>query len=115
MTLLVAVLNREARSTCVATARQPWPAATAASRRAPRPPPAPPAPQVRVVKRSGVAGIGFSDPPFGAGVLVSSLTVRGAMVGSWWGRGGVVVGSRWGRGGVVVGSWWGLRPGRNAG
>ena len=104
MTLLVAVLNREARSTCVATARQPWPAATAASRRAPRPPPAPPAPQVRVVKRSGVAGIGFSDPPFGAGVLVSSLTVRGAMVGSWWGRGGVVVGSRWGRGGVVVGS-----------
>jgi len=123
MSLRVAVLNREARSTRVATARHPCtghraqatvhrPASTAASRRAPRPPPAPPAAGARgqALGRGGHrlqhAALRRRRPRLFAHGASSH---GGVTVGPWWGHGG----SRWGRGGVTVGSRWGLRPGRH--
>ena len=106
MSLRVAVLNREARSTRVASARHPCtghraqatvhrPASTAASRRGPRPPPPPP-------RAAGARGQALGR----GGHRLQHAALRRR-------RPRLVTHGASGHGGVVVGPRWGLRPGRH--
>ena len=113
MSLRVAVLNREARSTRVATARHPCTghrAQTGLHRSLPpRPPPAPRPPRRRCAWSSARAWRASASARRPSAPASSSLRSRcveprwdhgGAMVGPWW----VTMGSWWGHGGVTVGS-----------